>query len=104
MFHLYLGAEGSTEEQLVSLNKGTSVDMNKRAIDSVREYDIVTEASSFVRAWIPFLSGLGAVLEDALAVVDRVQGGTEVLAEHGVRLHALARVTPPLFRQAAAVA
>jgi anaerobic magnesium-protoporphyrin IX monomethyl ester cyclase len=48
MFHVYLGAEGSTEEQLVSLNKGTSVDMNKRAIDMVRKYDIVTEASFMI--------------------------------------------------------
>ncbi len=68
---------------------------------AVHVVDIVTEASSFLRAWIPFLQGLGAVFEDALTVVDRVQGGTEALAEHGVRLHALARVTPPLFHEAA---
>jgi anaerobic magnesium-protoporphyrin IX monomethyl ester cyclase len=48
VFHLYLGAEGSTEEQLVSLNKGTSVDLNKRAIDAVRRHDIVTEASFMI--------------------------------------------------------
>jgi anaerobic magnesium-protoporphyrin IX monomethyl ester cyclase len=48
VFHLYLGAEGSTEEQLVSLNKGTSVDMNKRAIDLARQNDIVTEASFMI--------------------------------------------------------
>lgn len=64
--------------------------------------DIVTEASSYLRAWIPYLAALGAVLEDTLTVVDRVQGGTEALAERGVRLHALARITPTLFRDAAA--
>jgi anaerobic magnesium-protoporphyrin IX monomethyl ester cyclase len=48
VFHLYLGAEGSTEEQLISLNKGTSVDMNKRAIDLARQHDIVTEASFMI--------------------------------------------------------
>jgi orotate phosphoribosyltransferase len=62
--------------------------------------DIVTEASSYVRAWIPSLRSLGAVFEDTLAVVDRVQGGTEVLATHGVRLHSLARITTALFREA----
>jgi len=63
--------------------------------------DIVTEASSYVRAWIPFLASLGAVLEDTLAVVDRDQGGSDVLAAHAVRLHTLARITPDLFRDAA---
>jgi anaerobic magnesium-protoporphyrin IX monomethyl ester cyclase len=48
VFHLYLGAEGSSDEQLVSLNKGTSVGMNKRALDLAREHDIVTEASFMI--------------------------------------------------------
>ncbi len=63
--------------------------------------DIVTEASSYVRAWIPFLQSLGAVFEDTLSVVDRDQGGSEVLSAHAVRLHSLARITPDLFRAAA---
>jgi orotate phosphoribosyltransferase len=63
--------------------------------------DIVTEASSYVRAWIPFLQELGAVFEDTLSVVDRDQGGCEVLAERGVRLHSLARISSDLFRDAA---
>lgn len=48
VFHLYLGAEGSTDDQLVSLNKGTSVDLNKRALDLAREHDIITEASFMI--------------------------------------------------------
>jgi len=48
VIHLYLGAESSTDEMLASLNKGTSVDMNKRALDLAREYDIMTEASFMV--------------------------------------------------------
>lgn len=46
--HLYLGAESSTDEMLASLNKGTSVDQNKRALDLAREYDIMTEASFMI--------------------------------------------------------
>lgn len=46
--HLYLGAEGSTDDMLVSLNKGTSVDMNGRAIALARDHGIVTEASFMV--------------------------------------------------------
>jgi len=48
IIHLYLGAEGSTDEMLSSLNKGTDVDMNKRALDLAREHDIMTEASFMV--------------------------------------------------------
>lgn len=48
VIHLYLGAESSTDEMLESLNKGTSVDINKRALDLARENDIMTEASFMV--------------------------------------------------------
>ncbi len=48
VIHLYLGAESSTDELLESLNKGTDIDMNKRALDLAREYDIMTEASFMI--------------------------------------------------------
>lgn len=48
VIHLYLGAESSTDEMLASLNKGTSVDLNKQALDLAREHDIMTEASFMV--------------------------------------------------------
>ena len=48
VIHLYLGAEGSTNEMLVTLNKGTSVSQNKRAMDLARENDIMTEASFMI--------------------------------------------------------
>lgn len=48
VIHLYLGLESSTDELLESLNKGTTVDMNKRALDLARENDIMTEASFMV--------------------------------------------------------
>ncbi len=48
IIHVYLGAESSSDELLNSLNKGTSVDQNKAAIDLLREHDIITEASFMV--------------------------------------------------------
>ncbi len=48
IIHMYLGAESSSDEMLDSLNKGTDVDMNKRAIDLLREHDIMTEASFMI--------------------------------------------------------
>ncbi len=48
IIHMYLGAESSSDAMLESLNKGTDVDMNKRAIDLLRDHDIMTEASFMV--------------------------------------------------------
>jgi anaerobic magnesium-protoporphyrin IX monomethyl ester cyclase len=48
IIHMYLGAESSSDEMLLSLNKGTDVDTNKRAIDLLREHDIMTEASFMI--------------------------------------------------------
>jgi orotate phosphoribosyltransferase len=62
--------------------------------------DIVTEASSYIRAWIPALKGLDAVFEDTLSVVDRDQGGESVLAAQKIRLHSLAVIHPELFHGA----
>jgi anaerobic magnesium-protoporphyrin IX monomethyl ester cyclase len=48
IIHMYVGAESSSDAMLESLNKGTDVDMNKRAIDLLREHDIMSEASFMV--------------------------------------------------------
>ena len=48
VIHMYLGAESSSDAMLESLNKGTDVDMNKRAIDLLREHSIMTEASFMI--------------------------------------------------------
>ena len=48
VMHLYVGAESSSDTTLNSLNKGTSVDQNKLAIDLLREAGIMTEASFMI--------------------------------------------------------
>ena len=48
VIHMYVGAESSSDEMLESMNKGTDVDQNKRAIDLLRENDIMSEASFMV--------------------------------------------------------
>ncbi len=48
IIHMYLGAESSSDEMLASLNKGTNVEMNKKAIDLLREHDIMTETSFMI--------------------------------------------------------
>lgn len=48
IIHMYLGAESSSDTTLNSLNKGTNVDMNKEAIDLLRDVGIMTEASFMI--------------------------------------------------------
>jgi len=48
VIHVYVGAESSSDEMLASLNKGANVDQNKQALDLLREYDIMTEASFMI--------------------------------------------------------
>ncbi len=59
--------------------------------------DLVTEASSYFRAWIPALADRGGVLARSLNVVDRGQGGVEKLSAAGVETECLLRVDESLF-------
>ena len=64
--------------------------------------DLITEASSYERAWIPVIRGLGSDITDTVAVVDRHQNGREVLKNLGVELHALTGINEELFDEAKA--
>ncbi|PKQ19520.1 MAG: B12-binding domain-containing radical SAM protein [Actinobacteria bacterium HGW-Actinobacteria-6] len=48
VIHVYVGVESGSDAMLESLNKGTDSDMNKRALDLLREHDIMSEASFMV--------------------------------------------------------
>ncbi len=62
--------------------------------------DLITAASSYLRAWIPVIRGKGALITDTIAVVDRNQGGGEALRQAGVDLHAAALIGPRVFSRA----
>ncbi len=59
--------------------------------------DLVTEASSYFRAWIPAVRGFGGRIAYSLNVVDRGQGGSEALCREGVQTSALLRLDEHLF-------
>lgn len=62
--------------------------------------DLITEASSYIRAWIPAIEYCGAKITSTLAVVDRCQGGIEVLEERGIVARSLVRISKALFSEA----
>jgi orotate phosphoribosyltransferase len=62
--------------------------------------DLVTVASSYVRAWIPAIQNLGGKICWSCVVVDRMQGGKEVLEKEGVKAFSLVQVDTTLFKTA----
>lgn len=62
--------------------------------------DLITEASSYERAWLPALRGLGCEMKWSLAVIDRQQGGAELLKREGVQSFAMVGIDEQLFNQA----
>ncbi|MBR2555530.1 MAG: hypothetical protein IKE94_11775 [Aeriscardovia sp.] len=59
--------------------------------------DLINTASSYERAWVPAIRNLGADITDTLAVVDRCQGGAEVLEGLGVKLKTLTKINADFF-------
>ena len=59
--------------------------------------DLINTASSYERAWVPAIRDLGADITDTLAVVDRCQGGAEVLEGLGVKLKTLTKIDTAFF-------
>ncbi len=62
--------------------------------------DLVTAASNYVRSWIPAIKNLNGKLLWTCYVVDRKQGGTEVLEKEGIKTIPLALVNNTLFEKA----
>ena len=86
-----------TDETGVSMDPAQA---NLAGKKSVHIADLITVASSYIRAWIPAVEALGAKIAYSLAVVDRDQGGSEILEKAGCPLTTLITIKPELFEQA----
>lgn len=62
--------------------------------------DLITVASSYIRAWIPAISNLGAKICWSCVVVDRMQGGKEKIEAEGVQSFSLVQIDSTLFSKA----
>lgn len=73
-------------------------DLNKAKVLHIA--DLVTEASSYVRAWVPAIRTLNADIKWSCVVVDRMQGGSQVLANLNIKPFSLVQIDPSLFSKA----
>lgn len=62
--------------------------------------DLITEASSYLRAWIPAIKSLGAEIVWSTVVVDRMQGGKEKLENENVKSLSMINIDEKLFEKA----
>ena len=62
--------------------------------------DLVTSASSFSRFWIPAVRDLGGEMVATCYIVDRKQGGTELLEGEGVKAISLTNIDINTFKKA----
>lgn len=62
--------------------------------------DLITEASSYLRAWIPAIKSLGAEIKWSTVVVDRMQGGKEKLEKENVKSLSMINIDESLFEKA----
>jgi len=82
--------DGKKSEEIMNLN-------NAKVLHIA---DLVTEASSFERAWIPAVEALNANIKWSVVVVDRKQGGAEFLATKGIKSYSMIDVDKELFKKA----
>ncbi|MBQ2835371.1 MAG: orotate phosphoribosyltransferase [Clostridia bacterium] len=62
--------------------------------------DLITEASSYIRAWIPVIKSLEAEIVWSTVVVDRMQGGKEKLETENVKSLSMINIDTSLFEKA----
>lgn len=62
--------------------------------------DLITEASSYERAWIPAIKNIGGQLTHSVVVVDRLQGGGELLERNHVCSFAMVSIDKSFFDSA----
>lgn len=99
--HLSIFKDGSSvysTENFEITKNSSEVDLKDKKCIHVA--DLITEASSYVRAWIPAIRALGATITDTVAIIDRHQGGEENLKELGVNMFTFAGIDAELFEDA----
>ncbi len=78
----------------------TSVKTNLNGKKVLHVADLITAASSYVRAWIPAVQSLGAEIIWSVVVVDRMQGGNDRLKSLGIDAYSLVQIAPDMFKKA----
>ena len=85
---------------VVTDSKGNNINVDLANKKVLHVADLITEASSYLRAWIPAIKEIGAKIEWSMAVVDRMQGGKDKLEAENIKSYEILRVDNDLFKEA----
>lgn len=85
---------------VVTDSKGNNIEASLENKKVLHAADLITEASSYIRAWIPAIKNLGAEIKWSIAVVDRMQGGKDKLQAENIESYEIIRVDNDLFEEA----
>ena len=77
-------------ESIANLNKGKVLHVA----------DLLNQASSYLRAWIPAIKNLNGTIKWSLSCIDRNQGGKEKLEKENINSYSLINIDLNLFNQA----
>ena len=78
----------------------TTIAQNLEGKNILHIADLITVASSYEKLWIPAITKLGAKILWSTVVVDRMQGGEELLAKNGIKSFAMVGINVELFNKA----
>ena len=97
--HVTIYKDLSTVLSNSDFTENTSVDKieNKNFLHVA---DLLNQSASFTRAWIPAIENLGSKIKWAIFVIDRMDGGTQVLSDCGVEVLSLLQINDDLFVKA----
>jgi hypothetical protein len=103
---LYKQEEGKPD-RIEYMHKGVRKDMDSfEGLRVIPLVDLITEGSSVYRqedgrelGWIPMLRQKGAVVDDLVAVVSRLQGGEEMLRQHEVNAYPFVLIGESFLRE-----
>lgn len=62
--------------------------------------DLITSASSYERAWVPVIRKSDGIMKHSFVIIDRMQGGDELLNSLSVNSHALVHISEDVFKGA----
>lgn len=62
--------------------------------------DLLNQSSSYSRSWIPAIKQLGSTMTWSIVIVDRMQGGSKVLSDMGIKSFSILKIDDVLFSKA----
>jgi orotate phosphoribosyltransferase len=89
---------GTVESDYTFNNTSVATSLNEKKVLHIA--DLMNQASSYIRAWIPAIQNLGGELVWSLVLVDRMQGGKERLEDLGIKSYSVTQIDEALFQVA----